>query len=285
MRRGVLEGRSTSKPPINLTVELIVTAIPISFSSFVERPAPAFIQIGDLLRMLLRPGRRELAGCDFCQTINDRTARCCAGCGGKLRNSSVVAIVVESFPSRFLKKLHIAAPASTQFLVFPTLLLMFASVAFGLLLHLTATWSSDALPTAPTAMQQKTAVNTASRTDDGSTILDEPPASKDATAAVRVSATGEDEGAASTESRSTITSSPIVRPAYKPRREQMALPQSASAERQDLRQPFTGCGALNFFARAVCINNQCAKPRLARQLQCRKAVYQRRIDEARRNSL
>jgi hypothetical protein len=49
------------------------------------------------------------------------------------------------------------------------------------------------------------------------------------------------------------------------------------------RDPLAACSGSNFFARAICVNSRCADPRSAHLGQCREAIRQRRIDEARRN--
>ena len=47
--------------------------------------------------------------------------------------------------------------------------------------------------------------------------------------------------------------------------------------------PLAACRKRNFLARAVCVNARCAEPRASRFGECREALRQRRIDEARRN--
>jgi hypothetical protein len=49
------------------------------------------------------------------------------------------------------------------------------------------------------------------------------------------------------------------------------------------RDPLAACSGSNFFARAICVNSRCADPRSAHLGQCREAIRQRQIDEARRN--
>jgi hypothetical protein len=57
----------------------------------------------------------------------------------------------------------------------------------------------------------------------------------------------------------------------------------ALARGTDSWGPVASCGGLNFFSRAVCVNNVCAQPGMSRSGQCVDAVRQRRLDEARRN--
>jgi hypothetical protein len=47
--------------------------------------------------------------------------------------------------------------------------------------------------------------------------------------------------------------------------------------------PLAACRSQGFFARAICINTRCAEPGASRFGQCRQAIRQRKIDEARRN--
>lgn len=60
---------------------------------------------------------------------------------------------------------------------------------------------------------------------------------------------------------------------------------SASASARVIgRDPTAQCAALNFFSRAICVNNVCADPVFARHPQCQTARLQRQHDEARRNA-
>ncbi|CAN5875663.1 hypothetical protein BH11PSE13_BH11PSE13_13330 [soil metagenome] len=50
------------------------------------------------------------------------------------------------------------------------------------------------------------------------------------------------------------------------------------------RDPTAQCAELNFFSRAICVNNVCADPAFASHPQCQTARLQRKQDEARRNA-
>ena len=50
------------------------------------------------------------------------------------------------------------------------------------------------------------------------------------------------------------------------------------------RDPTAQCAELNFFSRAICVNNVCADPVFASHPQCQVARLQRQHDEARRNT-
>lgn len=55
------------------------------------------------------------------------------------------------------------------------------------------------------------------------------------------------------------------------------------AGRSVANDPTLQCNELNFFSRAICINNVCADPAFASNPQCKTARLQRQRDEARRN--
>jgi len=52
---------------------------------------------------------------------------------------------------------------------------------------------------------------------------------------------------------------------------------------QRTADPLASCRPLNFFARAVCLNDTCARRQFARHPACGSVLAQRRVDEARRN--
>jgi hypothetical protein len=60
-----------------------------------------------------------------------------------------------------------------------------------------------------------------------------------------------------------------------------SAPSSAGAAGRD---PTAQCAELNFFSRAICVNNVCADAAFAGHPQCQTARLQRRQDEARRNA-
>ena len=56
-----------------------------------------------------------------------------------------------------------------------------------------------------------------------------------------------------------------------------------TAVRWSTSDPIGACRTMNFFARAICMNNSCALRQNARHASCAPVVAQRRLDEARRN--
>ena len=68
-----------------------------------------------------------------------------------------------------------------------------------------------------------------------------------------------------------------------PDRTTAVRPPRSSAGRITVGDPTLHCTELNFFARAICINNVCADPAVAGHPQCKSARLQRQRDEARRN--
>jgi len=60
-------------------------------------------------------------------------------------------------------------------------------------------------------------------------------------------------------------------------------PAHAVVARQRHVDPLASCRPLNFFARAICMNDTCAQRQFARHSACGTVLAQRRVDEARRN--
>ncbi|WP_162566338.1 hypothetical protein [Variovorax sp. SRS16] len=263
-------------------LEIILPAISISFPFFVEKQMPAYIQIGDLLRMLLS-GRPELTTCNFCQTVNDGSEKSCAGCGWKLQKSFENSSAISSFSSGFLKEANLSALASNALRVVLVPLLIFAGFGFWFLFHSTARWAPDPLMVPSMVLPREITPSTAHEIEKESVI--ESAASKYAILGDRSDARKEEEAVGLTEAKAGIIKKSISHPAYKSRPGKLTSSRGMSPAYQGFRKPSPGCGSLNFLARAICINNRCAEPHPAQQLQCRDAVRQRRIDEARRNSL
>ncbi|MEB0110950.1 hypothetical protein QN397_06260 [Variovorax sp. RTB1] len=69
-----------------------------------------------------------------------------------------------------------------------------------------------------------------------------------------------------------------------PEKTTAARTSAPSTARVSGRDPTAQCAELNFFSRAICVNNVCADPVFASHPQCQVARLQRQHDEARRNT-
>ena len=69
-----------------------------------------------------------------------------------------------------------------------------------------------------------------------------------------------------------------------PEKTTAARTSAPSSARVSGRDPTAQCAELNFFSRAICVNNVCADPVFASHPQCQVARLQRQHDEARRNT-
>ncbi|MEB0057402.1 hypothetical protein QN413_11350, partial [Variovorax sp. LG9.2] len=69
-----------------------------------------------------------------------------------------------------------------------------------------------------------------------------------------------------------------------PEKTTAARTSAPSPARVSGRDPTAQCAELNFFSRAICVNNVCADPVFASHPQCQVARLQRQHDEARRNT-
>ncbi|KWT85689.1 MULTISPECIES: hypothetical protein [unclassified Variovorax] len=253
--------------------------IPMPVQATRQRPLPAvaFGSLLDLVRWRSEPAQAEV--CEACQTINACHARFCKGCDGKLP-AYFATVDGETHHSPLIPGGDTQASHSRYALI--ALVGLWGTVTAVTLLL--AHGPRDAgVPSRP--LERAALPAPIERV----VALVDPPAAAETTriaqGLVPVAATQADgpppvltpEAAAMNfvpespiASRMARTSAP---PAAKPR-----PVRSAGVER-----PVARCGGLNFVARAVCMNNQCARPEMRRSAQCVETVRQQRLDEARRN--
>ncbi|VTU38949.1 hypothetical protein H6CHR_05349 [Variovorax sp. PBL-H6] len=244
-----------------------------------QRPMPAIVfgSLLDLVRLRSAPAQAEV--CDACQTINARHARFCKGCDGKLP-AYFAMVEGEAHPSPLIAG-NDAQSRSSRYGILALVGLWGTVTAVALLL---AHGPRDAgVPSRPLEHAALPAP-----IERAVAFVDPPAAAETARLAQRlvpVSATPTDampllptlEAAAPdllpeslVAPRMGRTSSPV--PA-KPR----------PVRNAGVESPLARCGGLNFIARAVCMNNQCARPEMRRSASCVETVRQQRLDEARRN--
>lgn len=240
-----------------------------------EEPV-AYVQVSDYLGLLLR--RTDTVGptCPSCHTVNRGRALHCRACGESM--PSTIDDQVENLLAHHASEKTDDPDASAlgnvlRLALVPSLVLFAAFVAWY------ATRMESRVRFEPSAMALSTPAATVvpqsaqvtqgdrarlatfdSRTHNGETKIqpgrDEPQVKND------------DEPVAQPSAAST----------FSPRKSRRPL--RAAALNPD---PLAACRSRNFLARAVCVNARCAEPRAARWSECREALRQRRIDEARRN--
>jgi hypothetical protein len=225
-------------------------------------PAVAF---GDLLD-LVRARRPVFSGeiCDACQTINLGSRRFCKGCEGRL-------------PAYYARAESGTKPTAGMFPKWTVRTVVLAVGWFGGLLLLTLalaafTVTRDASPVTPEREQAAVTAVAAPA------VVQPVPSPVIDTADVPVLATDEDEEIYETEKPGPVRTVQAVtrRPAHLQRSAAVQAAMSTAAK-------VARCDRMNFFFRAVCVNNECAQPSSAHASSCVAINRQRRLDEARRN--
>ncbi|MDM0105027.1 hypothetical protein QTH97_08790 [Variovorax sp. J22R24] len=254
--------------------------------------AVGYAQVGDLFKMLVQHKESDFAACEFCRTMNSLGAVRCATCGGHLSPSSDEAPSPEPAKPAKASSPDARALRSVLTMVLVPPLLLFVSFATWHQLqfenHETAAASakpSSSLaaaattsPVAVTSAQQKIVSDLLASKKIASGHEEVSSTSWVAPPAVQARA-AEPEDSSRASSPGSHGPSHTTRSAPPRSRDVAAAP---VRQRSDL---LAACSGRSFLARAVCVNNRCAEPGAARLGQCREALRQRRIDEARRNPM
>ncbi|RZL89685.1 MAG: hypothetical protein EOP82_18575 [Variovorax sp.] len=213
--------------------------------------------------------------CGVCQTVNRDTAKFCRGCTSRLtvalnEAGAAAAPVAAAEPpaprARWSAALPRVPPALRDVVLLATVLvLLFTGFALWYWRHSSARQSPppmtvvaprvEAPPVVQPAAPKKTLLDPEPLTPAEAAILAEPP---------------------------PVVPMPIRPPRAVPgpAPAPTAPPVRAAAPSDD---PLAPCRGRNVFARAICMNNQCAQPANATHPQCVQVRRQRQLDEARRN--
>ncbi len=244
-----------------------------------QRPVPAvaFGSLLDLVRLRSEPAQAEV--CEACQTINARHARFCKGCDGKLP-AYFATVDAETHPSPLIPGDDDQAGRS-RYAVFALIGLWGTVTAVALFL---AHGPRDA--GAPSRPLEHAALPAPI---ERVVALVDPPAAADtarlAQSLAPVAATLGDATPPPPTPEAAATN-PVPKSPVTPRVARTSSPPAAKpgpVRSAGVESPVARCGGLNFVARAVCMNNQCARPEMRRSAQCVETVRQQRLDEARRN--
>ena len=241
-----------------------------------QRPAAtvAFGNLLDLARLRRAAAGAQVEVCEACQTINAPHAYFCKGCDGKLPGyfAALDAGTLAAVPAEALDP----EERRSRFAVF-ALVALWGTVTVVALLQAQGPRASPAAPQAQA-------------------VAPAPPEH----IAARVQPAAVDRG------RADVVHTPVARAEEAPRQARLPVaaegsPRAEAAASRPLRRPsppaavrvaraggmagnpVARCEGLNFFARAVCMNNQCARPDARRSPHCAETVRQARLGEARRN--
>lgn len=239
-------------------------------------PAVAFGSVLDLVRWRSEPAQAEV--CEACQTINACHAHFCKGCDGKLP-AYFATVDGETHPSPLITG-DDAEVRRSRYAVFALVGLWGTVTAVALLL---AHGPRDAgVPSRPLEHAALPAP-----IERVVALVDPPAAAETARIAqslVPVAATPTDAPPLPTPDAAIMN--PVPESTIPPRGARTSSPPAAKprpVRSAGVESPVARCGGLNFVARAVCMNNQCARPEMRRSAQCVETVRQQRLDEARRN--
>lgn len=242
-----------------------------------QRPTAtvAFGNLLDLARLRRGTAEGEVEVCEACQTINAPHAYFCKGCDGKLP-AYFAALDAGTLVVPPAQAAEDPEERRSRFAVF-ALVALWGTVTVVALLQAHGPRADPPTSTVQ-AVVQAPVERVAARV--------EPPA-------------------IDRRDRADVAHPPAP-PAEEARREARSLaaaagPRTEAADSRPLRRPSPApavrvarsggkagnpvarCEGLNFFARAVCMNNQCARPEARRSPQCAETVRQARLGEARRN--
>jgi hypothetical protein len=243
-----------------------------------QRPVPAvaFGSLLDLVRLRSEPAQAEV--CEACQTINAQHARFCKGCDGKLPAYFAMADS-ETHPSPLIAGDDVA-PRRSRYPVFALVGLWGTVTAVALFLaHGPRDVGAPSRPLEHAALPAPIERVVA--------LVDPPAAAETARLAqglVPVAASLPEATPPLPAREATTTpvpESPV--PARVPRTTSPPAAKPGPVRSARVESPVARCGGLNFVARAVCMNKQCARPEMRRSAQCVETVRQQRLDEARRN--
>jgi hypothetical protein len=254
--------------------------------------AVAYAQVGDFFKMFVQHRESDFVACEFCRTMNSLDAVRCATCGGSLTPPSDEAPSPDPVkPARNSFSDARALRSVLTMVLIPPLLLFIGFAAWhqlqfenhepaATLARAVPSSAASANPIAVVSPQQKIVADLlASR---NTTVGPEP------VRGVALPATPPEVQAQAPEQEASDRAS-IVWVPVPPTRAAKSAPgrtkEAAVASARHGQNFLAECSTRSFLARAVCINNRCAEPGAARLGQCREAVRQRRIDEARRNPM
>jgi hypothetical protein len=244
-----------------------------------QRPVPAvaFGSLLDLVRLRSEPAQAEV--CEACQTINACHARFCKCCDGKLPAYYAMADS-ETHRSPLITGADVP-PRGSRYPVFALVGLWGTVTAVALFLaHGPRDVGAPSRPLEHAALPAPIERVVA--------LVDPPAAAETARLAqglMPVAATLPDAQSPLPAPEATTTKpvpeSPVTARAARMSASPAAKPAPMRSAR--VENPVARCGGLNFVARAVCMNKQCARPEMRRSAQCVETVRQLRLDEARRN--
>ena len=237
-----------------------------------QRPV-AYVQVGDLVEMWVRRGPSDFAACEFCQTVNHQSDARCRTCGSPLPMNDEADPAPEPAAVRGPAVPPSAASPLTHVMRMALLppLLLFAGFAGWYQWRLPGTAPPTAIAAVMAAPAPRHAAPGTSRLAAGDLGLSAGEVAIESGRAAPAAAVGEE--AAPAQAAAADGNAPT-------RTRKVAARSAASRAERD---PLAACSGSNFFARAICINSRCADPRSAHLGQCREAIRQRQIDEARRN--
>ena len=256
--------------------------------------AVAYAQVGDLFKMLVQHRESDFVACEFCRTMNSLDAVRCATCGGSLTSPSDEAPSPESVKPARTSFSDARALRSVLTMVLIPPLLLFVSFAawhqFQFENHEPAATLARPVPLSAAGAAPKPIAMVSPQQKIVSDLL----ASKNTTIGHEqagggaLPATPPEVQSQATEQEGSDRASNIWVP-MPPTRAAKSAPgrtkEAAVGSARHTQNLLADCSTKSFLARAICINNRCAEPGAARLGQCREAVRQRRIDEARRNPM
>lgn len=239
--------------------------------------ADVYVQVGDVVSLMLNRRGVAFGTCEFCQTVNHGGALRCRTCGGTLTSSheeedaaAPVGRPEPATPHERRDASDARALCSALLLVLVPSLLLFTAFASW---HQIRT-AAKPPPQASATVTLQGSQNAWSQPLNGLAAHDRHTMGRAASSPSRLQPIAHES--------SESTAGTALQTTSKPSSSRPKATSSTSGRRGE-RDPLAACSGRHFIARAVCVNNQCAEPRMGQLPQCKEALRQRRIDESRRN--
>lgn len=239
-----------------------------------ERRPDAYVQVGDLVEMWVRGAPSDFAACEFCQTVNHQSDARCRTCGGPL------PVHDEADPAP--EPTGALGPAAPTTAARPLTNVMRMALLPPLLLFVAfAGWYQWRVPGAAPRAALAAAVAAPAPPPHAAAKPSRLPAGDLGLSEGEVAIVAPSGSSAAAAGAGAPPAQAAAADGSAPTRTRKVAAQTAPSRAE--RDPLAACSGSNFFARAICVNSRCADPRSAHLGQCREAIRQRQIDEARRN--
>lgn len=252
--------------------------------------AVSYAQVGDFFKMLVQREESGYAACEFCRTVNSQYAVRCRTCGGMISPPSEEDTVPEPVKPAQRPFSDARALRSVLTMVLVPPMILFASFGAWHQLEfenpeLAAAHGTTSPLAAPVEAVHPVAMGSSQDRLVSELLTGRKTIGREETVNNASPPLPEVQAQVVEQEDTSRLSNGGSAPTRLAKSSSLRAKEGGAASSRQRQDVLAGCSGLSFLARAVCVNNRCAEPKAARVGQCREAVRQRRIDEARRNPI